>query len=258
MSGAVIEFKNITVRKTRRTVLENINLSIFPNEFVGIIGPNGAGKTTLLDVIAGFERFEGTLRLFGRPELCRGGRETRLNIGYIPQITHVDPAFPIRVSEVVMTGLTGRLGLLRPPGRKDKEKLSRLMELMRMTHLADRPFGQLSGGERQKVLLTRALLGRPQVLLMDEPTVSLDIAARKEILRFIGEIRDKSNVTILFVTHDLGILSASMRRAVLMNHGRIVFDGDVETAMSERVLGTVFDYSLKAVHLDGKRFISYD
>lgn len=257
MGEHVIELEGITVRKTDGVLLDRISFRAFRNEFIGIIGPNGAGKTTLLNVIAGFERFRGTLSLFGRRESWRRSRETRLRIGYVPQLFQIDPAFPILASEAVMTGAAGRLGLFRSPGRQEREKAMRLMEMMRVAHLADRPLGQLSGGERQKVSLARAILQQPDVLLMDEPTANLDIAVQKEVLDLISEIHRQEDLTILFVTHDFNMLPAAMKRAVLLDHGRTVFDGDIDIAMAGKTLSTLFQYPLETFERNGRRFVSY-
>jgi ABC-type Mn2+/Zn2+ transport system ATPase subunit len=238
-------------------LLDGINLNVSRNEFVGIIGPNGAGKTTLLNVIAGFERFEGRFSLFGHREAWMRSRETRLRIGYVPQLFDVDPAFPILASEAVMTGAIGRVGLFRSPGRREREKAMRLMEMMRVDHLADRPLGQLSGGERQKVSLARAILQQPDILLMDEPTANLDIAVQKEVLNLINEIHKRETLTLLFVTHDFNMLPAAMRRAVLLNHGKTVFDGDINTALSGETLSRLFQYPLETFERNGRRFVSY-
>jgi len=253
----MIELNDITVRKAKGLLLEGISLSVSRNEFIGIIGPNGAGKTTLLNVIAGFERFEGTLSLFGQRETWTRSRETRFRVGYVPQLFQIDPAFPILAAEAVMTGAIGRLGLLRSPGRREREKAMRLMEMMRVAHLADRPLGQLSGGERQKVSLARAILQQPDILLMDEPTANLDIAVQKEVLNLINEIHKRETLTLLFVTHDFNMLPAAMRRAVLLNHGKTVFDGDINTALSGEILSRLFQYPLETFERNGRRFVSY-
>jgi ABC-type Mn2+/Zn2+ transport system ATPase subunit len=253
----MIELKGITVRKAKALLLDGINLSVSRNEFVGIIDPNGAGKTTLLNVIAGFERFEGTLTLFGRREAWTRSRQTRLRVGYVPQLFQIDPAFPILASEAVMTGAIGRLGLFRPPGRREREKAMRLMEMMRVAHLSDRALGQLSGGERQKVSLARAILQEPDILLMDEPTANLDIAVQKEVLNLISEIHRQETLTLLFVTHDFNMLPAAMRRAVLLNHGKTVFDGEINTALSGETLSRLFQYPVGTFERNGRRFVSY-
>jgi ABC-type Mn2+/Zn2+ transport system ATPase subunit len=257
MNTYSIELNGITVRKARGLLLDEISLCVAHNEFVGIIGPNGAGKTTLLNVIAGFERFEGTLSLFGRRESWTRSRKTRLRVSYVPQLFQVDQAFPILASEAVMTGAIGRLGLFRSPGKQEREEAMRLMEMMRVAHLADRPLGQLSGGERQKVSLARAILQKPDILLMDEPTANLDIAVQKEVLNLIDEIQKQETITILFVTHDFNMLPSSMRRAVLLNHGKKAFDGDINTALSGDTLSRLFQYHLETFERNGRRFVSY-
>jgi ABC-type Mn2+/Zn2+ transport system ATPase subunit len=257
MNQNIIELNDITVRKSKGLLLDGISLSVSHNEFIGIIGPNGAGKTTLLNVIAGFERFEGMLSLFGRRESWTRSRQTRLRVGYIPQLFQIDPAFPIFALEAVMTGAIGRIGLFRSPGRPEREKAMRLMKMMRVAHLADRPMGQLSGGERQKVSLARAILQEPDILLMDEPTANLDIAVQKEVLKLIDDIHKQENLTLLFVTHDFNMIPAGMRRAVLLNRGRKVFDGDINTALSGETLSRLFQYPLETFERNGRRFVSY-
>jgi ABC-type Mn2+/Zn2+ transport system ATPase subunit len=258
MEERMIELKGITVRKAKGLLLDRISLAVQRNEFVGIIGPNGAGKTTLLNVMAGFEKFDGTLSLFGQRETWKRRRETRVRIGYVPQLFQIDPAFPILASEAVMTGAIGRIGLFRSPGRQERERTMQLMHMMRMSHLADRPLGQLSGGERQKVSLARAILQQPDILLLDEPTANLDIAVQKEVLNLINEIHRQENLTVLFVTHDFTMLPSAMRRAALLNRGEMVFDGDIHTAMSSETLSRLFEYQLETFERNGRRFVSYD
>jgi len=257
MNGSVIELEGITVQKEQSLLLDGIGFSVARNEFVGLIGPNGAGKTTLLNVLAGFERFRGTLTLFGRRETWARSRKSRLRVGYVPQLFHIDPAFPISALETVMTGAIGRLGLFRSPGGPEKEKAMHLMEMMRVAHLADRPLGRLSGGERQKVSLARAILQQPEILLMDEPTANLDIAVQKEVLNLVDEIHRRGTLTILFVTHDFNMLPSAMGRSVLLDQGRKVFDGDINTALSADSLSRLFRYPLETFERNGRRFVSY-
>ncbi len=250
----MIAIDKLSVRKAGAVLLDNINLNIGPNEFVGLIGPNGAGKSTLLNVIAGFERFEGGLKLFGQTQ---DWRRSRLRIGYLPQIFQIDPAFPIRAAEAVVSGATGRLGLFKAPGRAERAEAGRLLEMMRIAHLAERPLGQLSGGERQKVFLARAIIQQPDILLMDEPTSNLDIAVQKEVLNLIDEIHRQGSMTIVFVTHDFNLLPEAIERAVLLKRGRIMFDGPISTALSSAQLSALFDYPLLSFEQDGRRFVSY-
>ena len=254
---AVIHLERVSVRKSKQVLLDAIDLEIPGKEFVGIIGPNGAGKTSLLNVIAGFERFTGRLRLFGQSESWMRNRKTRMRIGYVPQMFDIDPGFPILAGEAVMTGACGRVGLFHSPGKEDLDRADALMEMMRVAHLARRPLGQLSGGERQKISLARVILQRPDVLLLDEPTASLDIAVQKEVLDLISEIYEQEAITILFVTHDFNLLPDAMRRAVLLNRGKIVFDGRTDDALTADVLSMLFEYPLDMFVRNGRKYVSF-
>lgn len=257
MSEPVLEMIDVTVRKRTSRILAGIDLCVRQDEFVGVIGPNGAGKTTLLNVVAGFENFSGRLSLFGSPQAVRRSRRLRLRVGYVPQQLQVDPSFPIRAIEAVMTGAVGRMGLFRKPGDKERKEALRLMDMMRVAHLADRPLGQLSGGEKQKVSLARAILQKPDILLLDEPTANLDIAVQKEVLKLIDELSKSESLTMLYVTHDFNLLPSRMNRAVMLKGGVKVFDGDICEALTEEVLSGLFDYPLVTFEKNGRRFVSY-
>ncbi|HOE80443.1 MAG TPA: metal ABC transporter ATP-binding protein [Smithellaceae bacterium] len=258
MTDQALFLKHVSVCKNKNILLADIDLLIGTNEFVGIIGPNGAGKTTLLNVIAGFEKFRGELYLFGKPQTWRRSRAERLSIGYVPQLTQIDPGFPILAGQAVMTGAVGRCGLFHKAGKDVELEAMRLMEMMRVSHLARRPLGHLSGGERQKVMLARAILQHPDVLLLDEPTANLDIAVQKEVLNLIDEIFERRSLTILFVTHDFNMLPTRLNRALLLKEGRKYFDGTVMEALSGSMLSRLFEYRLETFERGGRRFVSYD
>ncbi|HOX28779.1 MAG TPA: ATP-binding cassette domain-containing protein [bacterium] len=257
MSETVVDILGAIVKRGANVLLDVPALEIRRGEFVGVIGPNGAGKTTLLNVIAGFERFEGKLRLFGRDAGMKRARATRLRIGYVPQYLNFDPAFPILAREAVMTGAAGRIGLFRSPGREECAKGVRLLEMMRIEHLAARPLGSLSGGERQKISLARALIQEPEILLLDEPTAGLDIAVQKEFLALIREIHRSQGLTVLYVTHDFNMIPNSMTRALLLMKGEIAYDGRVAEALSSARLSSLFGSSLESFERNGARFISH-
>jgi ABC-type Mn2+/Zn2+ transport system ATPase subunit len=257
MGNPAIELDSISVAKSNCTLLDGVNLRVSRNEFVGIIGPNGAGKTSLLNVIAGFERFNGKLRLFERPETWRRTRETRMRISYVPQSFEIDPAFPILAIEAVLTGVCGRIGLFRSPGEQDRRRAMELLEMMRVSHLARRPLGHLSGGERQKISLARAIIQHPEILLLDEPTANLDIAVQTEVLNLVAGIYERDSMAVLFVTHDFNLLPKCMKRAVFMNHGKIVFDGGIDDALTGPMLSRLFEYPLETFERNGRRFVSF-
>jgi ABC-type Mn2+/Zn2+ transport system ATPase subunit len=252
-----IELDDVSLKKSNCTLLDRICLRVSRNEFVGIIGPNGAGKTSLLNVIAGFERFDGKLRLFERSETWRRSCKTRMRIGYVPQSFEIDPSFPILAIEAILTGTYGRVGLFRLPGKSDRKRAMELMEMMRVAHLARKPLGQLSGGERQKISLARAIIQHPDIILLDEPTCNLDIAIQTEVLNLIADIHECESITILFVTHDFNLLPKCMTRAVLMNHGTVVFDGRTDDALAGPTLSRLFEYPLETFERNGRRFVSF-
>ena len=178
-------------------ILNNVNILINPGEFVGIFGPNGGGKTTLLKLIMGFlKQDSGTVSLFGRPP-----EESRSLIGYVPQSNKVDRQFPITVEEVVQMGCLSKIRFLGTLNPIYKKKALQALEQVGMLDKRHESFGQLSGGQAQRVLIARALAGDPKILLLDEPTASVDPNAEQEILSILSSL--KGSITILMVTHDL-------------------------------------------------------
>jgi zinc transport system ATP-binding protein len=177
--------------------LENVNLEILQGEFVGIFGPNGGGKTTLLKLMMGLLRPQkGKVLLFDRPP-----EETRQQVGYVPQAMHFDRDFPISALEVVMMGMLGKLSWLGAYPADAKRKAMVALERVELAHKAKASFGTLSGGEAQRVLIARAIVDEPGVLLLDEPTANVDVEAEQSIYAQLLELNKK--MTILMVTHDL-------------------------------------------------------
>ena len=183
MDNMVISIKDAVVSYREDVALQGVSLKVRKGEFIGIIGPNGAGKTTLLTVINGLGKLvRGQALVLVLPVNVRIGIKLRKRIGYVAQVENIDPRLPINVRETVMVGRYGRLGLLHRPTQAQWEDVDRVLDMVGMAHLSQRPIGHLSGGEYQRAAIARALVQQPEIFLLDEPTASIDPQAQREIL----------------------------------------------------------------------------
>ncbi|MDI6709865.1 MAG: metal ABC transporter ATP-binding protein [Bacillota bacterium] len=246
-----ISLRGVVVSYREEVALRGVSLDVYEGEFLGVAGPNGAGKTTLLTVVNGLGRLvRGEAVVLGqRLAAGRRGRDFRADrratalrrlIGYVPQGGAVDPRAPIRAREVVMLGRYGRLGLFRRPGPDDRRVVDELLELVGMTRLAHRPFGHLSGGEQQRVAVARALAQEPRVLLLDEPTVSLDWRSQREIMSLLVRVHRERRLTTLLVTHDPRATFDHCDRVALLHRGRLAALGPPAEALAEARLTAVY------------------
>jgi len=242
MVDTVIKIQDAVVSYREDVALQGVSLEVSKGEFVGVIGPNGAGKTTLLTVINGLGKLvHGEVWVLGSRVDGRNGTDLRKRIGYVAQVENIDPRLPISVRETVMVGCYGRLGLFRRPTRADWQTIDKVLEMVGIAHLADRPIGHLSGGEYQKAAIARALVQQPEIFLLDEPTASIDQKAQREILNLIQLIHKEYRVTTLFVTHDLRTLPAICQRLILMKDGKIWQQGSPESVLREDVLSRLYE-----------------
>ncbi len=220
----VVQLNKVSVALGGRTVLEDITLQIMPGDFLAVLGPNGSGKTTLIRMLLGqVQPYSGTALVFGKsPDTLKRDRR---RIGYVPQIETVDRTFPIHVKDLVMMGRYARLGLFRRPERRDREAVAKAMDRVGIDHLSDRAISELSGGERQRAFLARSLAGEPELLLLDEPTAGVDVAATEDFYQQIHQLQHELDLTLVMVSHDVGVVSqhvdviACLNR-VLVAHGR--------------------------------------
>jgi len=192
-------------------VLEGINLSIEREDFLGIIGPNGGGKTTLLKVILGLiTPSYGKVSVLGKPP-----EKSRNNIGYIPQHNLFDRDFPINVWDVVLMGRYGKVGLLRRYSEEDKRTAQKVLQTVGMLDYRNRQIGKLSGGEQQRVFIARALVSEPKLLLLDEPTASVDSTMQTEFYEILESL--KQRMAIVLVSHDIGAISVYVDKIACLN-----------------------------------------
>jgi len=206
-----IEVSGLTVVYDDLVALENVNLTVMEGDFFGIIGPNGGGKTTLLKSMAGLiNPVKGHIRIFGLPP-----SEAGTLIGYVPQYADYDRAYPISVEEVVLMGRRRCRGRKPFYSREDREEAERALELLEIIDLRDRKISDLSGGQRQRVYLARAIVSRPRILLLDEPTASIDKKIQSNFYDFLKRLNRE--VTIVMVTHDIGVVSSYVNKIACLN-----------------------------------------
>ncbi len=242
MTNTVIDIEDAVVSYREDVALRGVSIKINSGEFVGIIGPNGAGKTTLLTIVNGMGKLlSGKVRVLGNNLKSGNGHSLRKKVGYVAQVENIDPRMPMSVREVAMIGRYGVLGLFRRPSRHDWGIVDEMLELVGMTHLAERPIGHLSGGEQQRVAIARCLAQEPELFLLDEPTASLDWKAQTEILELVKQIHEERSLTTLFVTHDLDALPHTCDRIVLMKNGLIAGDGAPDKLISTESISSLFD-----------------
>jgi ABC-type Mn2+/Zn2+ transport system ATPase subunit len=244
----VIHIKDAVVSYREDIALRGVSLEVESGEFIGIVGPNGAGKTTMLTVVNGLGKLlQGSVRVLGQSLGYGNGHSLRKRVGYVAQVQNIDPRMPVSVREVVMMGRYGIMGFLRRPGKNDWKIVDEMLELVGMVHLASRPIGHLSGGEQQRVSIARCLAQEPEILLLDEPTASLDWRAKNDILELVGLIHDARGLTTLFVTHDLSALPTTCDRIVLMKEGIIWSQGIPREQLTDEKLSALYDMPLASV-----------
>jgi ABC-type cobalamin/Fe3+-siderophores transport system ATPase subunit len=237
-----VSLNSVAVSYREHVALRDVSLDIRHGDFCGVIGPNGAGKTTLLTVINGLGRIiSGTVSVLGQTATRANFGRLRRRIGYVAQQERVDPRAPVSCLEAVLVGRCGRAGLFRRLSAEDRRRAREMMELTRTTHLAQRPVGQLSGGEARKIALARALVQKPEILLLDEPTSNLDPRAVRELGELVVDAFRRFGLTVVMVTHQLDHLPPEANRIIMVKNGRVTFCGDRSALADEGLIAGLFD-----------------
>ncbi|GGD90794.1 methionine ABC transporter ATP-binding protein [Microbacterium murale] len=227
-STTIVEFSDVSKRYDDRPdqprALDGIDLSIYRGEIFGVIGESGAGKTTLLELINGLTTTdEGEVRVDGTPVAGRSRREMRMlrrNIGVVFQGVHLLSSRTVRQNVALGLQIGRRAGIARSRA-EERAAVDEMLAFVGLTHRADHHPAELSGGEKQRVGLARALVTRPPLLLCDEPTSSLDASTTAEVLRVLLDAREKFGTTIVVISHDLDVVKAICDRALLLEKGRM-------------------------------------
>jgi ABC-type Mn2+/Zn2+ transport system ATPase subunit len=244
MASHAIDLHRVSCAYESAVVLRDVSLRVPPGQFVGMIGPSGAGKTTLLRAMLGLvPRVAGEVEVAGRT--VTPGKPPA-GVGYVPQVETVDWGFPVTVENVVLMGKVGRMGPWPWPSRADRREVHETLERLGISNLGDRHIRDLSGGQQQRTFLARALIGRPQLLFLDEPTASVDVKTRDDILHLLVHLNRDEGVTIVMTTHELNTVAAHLPWVVCVNGG-VVAQGAPATVFTSPILSRTFGSEMRVV-----------
>jgi len=239
-----LEIRQVDFSYLDGPVLNNIDLSVKGGEMVGLLGPNGSGKTTLLKLASGILKpAQGEIRLDGDSICTLSRKYIARHVAVVPQQFHIPFAFTS--GEVVMLGRTPFFRALSEESEADSRAVNDALEQVGIRELAERRFDELSGGERQKVILAMALAQQPKLLLLDEPTVHLDIAHQMEILELVREFNKEQGLTVIAAMHDLNLAALYFDRLILLKEGRVWADGAPSQVLTEVRISEVFSASVR-------------
>jgi ABC-type Mn2+/Zn2+ transport system ATPase subunit len=244
MHHPLVQLRDVSFTYGEDAVLEDVNLTVREGAFVGIVGPSGAGKTTILRLIEG-----GARPVAGTVELGSDGRAKRLRMGVVPQLETIDWSFPITVEEVVLLGTAGEARLVPWSSKRTRARARSILEKLGVAHLAHRHIRDLSGGQQQRAFIARALVRRPDLLLLDEPTSGVDIATRHDVLHLLHELNHEG-IAIVLTTHDLNAVAAHLPSLVCLNR-RVIASGTPREVLTEPVLRELYGAEMLVVNKDG-------
>jgi len=246
----VIELDRVTIGLGGRTVLADASFAVRRGEFIGVLGPNGAGKTTLMRAILGLVPLSaGTLSVFGRAPQ-RGDAA----IGYVPQVRTLLPDLRVRGFDFIASSVRGERWGVPLLSRAERLMIDKTLATTGARELAARPLEEMSGGERQRLLLAQALLGDPQLLLLDEPLISLDYRYQETVIELVRSFARQRGITVLFSAHELNQLIGALDRVLYLGNGQAAL-GTVEEVITAPVLSKLYGTDIEVVRADGHIFV---
>jgi len=238
-SQDVIRARDLIIGYGRKAISSGISFELQPNEILCLLGPNGSGKSTLFKTLMGLIPPQGgDLRILDKAVRRWPRREFARQVGYVPQ-AH-DGVFPFTVEEIVLMGRTARIGRYSAPGQQDREIAGRCLQGLNILHLRERPYNEISGGERQLALIARAMAQEPTVLIMDEPTASLDFGNQIRVLEHIRQLKNQG-MAILLCTHQPEHALKVADRVALFRDGVIHYCGQTLQTMTRERLAWLYD-----------------
>jgi ABC-type Mn2+/Zn2+ transport system ATPase subunit len=251
-AAPAVAVERVSASYGRRVALADVTLTVRRGSLLAVIGPNGAGKSTLLKLIAGLIRpTSGSLSVLGGPP----GSAAK-SVAYLPQAEAVDWEFPVTVGEVVMMGRYARLGFGRQPGPEDRERVAAALETVGMAEAVSRQIGALSGGQRRRVFLARAIAAQPELYLLDEPVTGVDARTQEELMDVL-EAEARAGKTVIATTHDLICAAQRFHEAAFLN-GRLVAQGPAELVMNQDLLSETYGGHVLVLPGDGGRLVLDD
>ena len=228
----IIELQNVSFSYGEEIVIKDVSMAIHKGDYVGVIGPNGGGKSTILKLILGLlTPTKGKILLFG--EEIKKFKDWP-KFGYVSQqATHVDPHFPMTVKEVVTMGRYPKLGLFRFPTNKDKENVRKALEQVDMWGFREKLIGDLSGGQQQRVFIARALAGKQEVIVLDEPTTGVDIKTQKQFYSLLQKLNKELDLTLVLAAHELDIVAHESTEIAYINCALVYYGFPEEFVQSK-------------------------
>lgn len=248
-----IRFEGVTLAYDGDVAVEEVSLDVPEGAFLGILGPNGSGKTSLLRGVLGLVT-PAKGRIHVGELCCHHLKKVRLDIGYVPQGGRVDRHFPAKALDVVLMGLYPGMGLLRRPGRRERERSLAALEAVGAADLAHRPAGHLSGGQLQRVFIARALVREPKILLLDEPYTGLDVRSQEAVMELVHRTHRERRLTTLLVTHDVNLVYPFLDLVLAVNRRVFAYGPPGETLVKE-VLDAMYGADVHVHEAHGRPFV---
>ena len=235
--------KNLTFAYKDKPVLDNVSLSVDHGEMVGILGPNGSGKTTLLKIFSAVLTGKGEVTVNGRRTETYGKRELSRLFAVVPQESQV--LFPYTVAEIVLMGRASYHNPLALEGEKDLEVARASMELTDCLSFAERYLHELSGGEKQRVIIARALAQEPEILLLDEPSAFLDLKHQVQVFELMRRLNRERGLTIIAALHDLNLAALFFPRLVMLREGKVYRDGTPQEVLTKDTIADIYGVNVR-------------
>ena len=245
----MIKFSNVQLGYGRKPVLTALNFEIQKGDFFGIVGPNGAGKTTLLKAILGLLK-----PIKGEITFLKNGRRRKKSTGYVPQHASVDEIFPITTLEMVLMGRYAKMGIFKRPKNMDYAIAEKMLKNVGMENLAKRNYRELSGGQKQRTLIARAMVGEPNILILDEPVEGMDIQGEIAIMELIKTLQTEYALTVILVCHDLNIIANYVKTLSIIHNNTLKF-GPIDSMFNEETMTKVYGADVKIVNVSGQKAI---